>query len=164
MLEDWAPSARYRYWGDEFSLTFTAPPAKADTVTLSKLTRLVIDENGYPVGTKGGTQDYSGNGWNFDASNNTLTLTNGSYDFSGEGNTPPLNPNVQLVVEPGATLTGGAFKNEPTGEGAGTFRTVTLNGTGSITAVNGLASDDWGNTLYVNPLCSSDRGQYHYRQ
>lgn len=66
----------------------------------------------------------------------------------------PLNPNVQLVVEPGATLTGGAFKNEPTGEGAGTFkkvtlRKVTLNGTDSITAVNGLASGDWGNTLYV---------------
>ena len=55
------------------------------------------------------------------------------------------------MVESGAALTGGAFKNEPTGEGAGTFRTVTLNGTGSITAVNGLASDDWGNTLYVVP-------------
>lgn len=53
------------------------------------------------------------------------------------------------MVESGATLTGGAFKNEPTGEGAGTFKTVTLNGTGSITAVNGLASGDWGNTLYV---------------
>ena len=37
----------------------------------------------------------------------------------------------------------------PTGEGAGTFKTVTLNGTDPITAVNGLASGDWGNTLYV---------------
>ena len=55
------------------------------------------------------------------------------------------------MVEPGATLTGGAFKNMPTGEGAGTFKTVTLNGTGSITAVNGLASGDWGNKLYVVP-------------
>ena len=136
-----------------FLVTFTAPPANADTadtVTLSKLTRLVIDENGYPVGTEGGTQDYSGNGWNFDASNNTLTLESGSYDFSGEGNAlRPLNPDVQLVVESGAKLTGGAFKNTPTGEGAGTFKTVTLNGTGSITAVNGLASGDWGNKLYV---------------
>lgn len=147
LLEDWAPSARYSDKGDNVYLTFTAPPATAATVTLSILTRLVIDENGYPVGTKGGTQDYSGNGWNFDASNNTLTLTNGSYDFSAH----PLNPNVHLVVESGATLTGGAFKNEPTGEGAGTFKTVTLNGTGSITAVNGLASGDWGNTLYVVP-------------
>lgn len=150
LLEDWAPSARYYDDGHGyFSVTFTAPPANAATVTLSKLTRLVIDKAGYPVGTKGGTQDYSGNGWNFDASNNTLTLTNGSYDFSGEENAlHPLNPNVHLVVESGAMLTGGAFKNKPTGEGAGTFKTVILNGTGSITAVNGLTSD-WGKTLYA---------------
>lgn len=148
LLEDWAPSASYYDGGDHFSVTFTAPPADADTVTLSMLTRLVIDENGYPVGTKGGTQDYSGNGWKFE--NGTLTLESGSYDFSGEENAlGPLNPNVQLVVESGATLTGGAFKNTPTGEGAGTFKTVTLNGTGSITAVNGLASGDWGNKLYA---------------
>ena len=112
------------------------------------LTRLVIDKDGYPVGPMGSTQDYSGNGWKFE--NGTLTLESGDYDFSGEENAlRPLNPSVQLVVEPGATLTGGAFKNEPTGEGAGTFKTVTLNGTGSITAVNGLASGDWGNKLYV---------------
>lgn len=149
LLEDWAPSARYYDNGrGSFSVTFTAPPATAGTVTLSKLTRLVIDENGYPVGTKGGTQDYSGNGWKFE--NGTLTLTSDSYDFSGGRNAlRPLNPDVQLVVESGAKLTGGAFKNTPTGEGAGTFKTVTLNGTGSITAVNGLASGDWGNTLYA---------------
>lgn len=103
-------------------------------------------ENGYPVGTKGGTQGYSGNGWKFE--NGTLTLESGDYDFSGEENAlGPLNPNVQLEVKPGAKLTGGAFAKEP--KGAGTFKTVTLNGTGSITAVNGLASGDWGNTLYV---------------
>lgn len=148
LLKDWAPSARYHYNVDHVYVTFTAPPAKADTVTLSKLTRLVIDENGYPVGTKGGTQNYSGNGWKFE--NGTLTLESGDYDFSGEKNAlRPLNPNVQLVVESGAKLTGGAFKNTPTGEGAGTFKTVTLNGTGSITAVNGLASGDWGKTLYA---------------
>ena len=113
LLEDWAPSARYYDNGSGyFSVTFTAPHADADTVTLSILTRLVIDKAGYPVGTEGGTQDYSGNGWNFDASNKKLTLTNGSptsYDFSGEKNAlRPLNPDVQLVVEPGAKLTGGA--------------------------------------------------------
>lgn len=151
LLEDWAPNASHHDDGmGYFSVTFTAPHADADTVTLSILTRLVIDENGYPVGTEGGTQNYSGNGWKFDASNNTLTLESGDYDFSGEKNAlRPLNPAVKLVVESGATLTGGAFKNEPTGEGAGTFRTVTLNGTGSITAVNGLASGDWGNKLYA---------------
>ena len=151
LLEDWAPNASHHDDGmGSFSVTFTAPPAKADTVTLSKLTRLVIDENGYPVGTEGGTQDYSGNGWKFE--NGTLTLESGDYDFSGEENAlGPLNPNVQLVVESGATLAGGAFKNTPTGEGAGAFKKVTLNGTGSITAVNGLVSGDWGNKLYVVP-------------
>ena len=148
LLEDWAPSARYSDKGDNVYLTFTAPPATAATVTLSILTRLVIDKDGYPVGTKGGTRDYSGNGWKFE--NGTLTLKSDSYDFSGEENAlRPLNPDVQLVVESGAKLTGGAFKNTPTGEGAGTFKTVTLNGTGSITAVNGLASGDWGNKLYA---------------
>ena len=148
LLEDWAPSARYSDIGDNVYVTFTAPHAHAATVTLSILTRLVIDKDGYPVGTKGGTQDYSGDGWKFE--NGTLTLESGSYDFSGEENAlRPLNPDVHLVVESGATLTGGAFKNTPTGEGAGTFKTVTLNGTDSITAVNGLASGDWGNTLYV---------------
>lgn len=149
LLEDWAPSARYYDDGSGyFSVTFTAPHADADTVTLSMLTRLVIDKDGYPVGTKGGTQDYSGNGWRFEKSNKTLTLESGDYDFSGSGTAlRPLNPDVQLVVEPGAKLTGGAFAKEP--KGAGTFKTVTLNGTDPITAVNGLASDDWGNTLYV---------------
>lgn len=149
LLEDWAPSASYYDDGNGyFSVTFTAPPATANTVTLSMLTRLVIDENGYPVGTKGGTQNYSGNGWKFE--NGTLTLTNGSYDFSGEKNAlRPLNPDVQLVVEPGAKLTGGAFAKEPKGAGTDPFKTVTLNGTGSITAVNGLASGDWGNKLYA---------------
>lgn len=110
LLEDWAPSARYYDDGmGSFSVTFTAPPATANTVTLSMLTRLVIDKDGYPVGTKGGTQDYSGNGWKFEKSNNTLTLESGNYDFSGSGTAlRPLNPDVQLVVEPGAKLTGGA--------------------------------------------------------
>lgn len=148
LLEDWAPGARHSDKGDNVYVTFTAPHAHASTVTLSILTRLVIDENGYPVGTKVGTQDYSGNGWKFEKSNKTLTLESGSYDFSGEKNAlRPLNPNVHLVVESGATLTGGAFAKKP--KGAGTFKTVTLNGTGSITAVNGLTSDDWGNKLYA---------------
>lgn len=155
LLKDWAPSANYstdHAPSDSFFVTFTAPSTGTDTVTLSMLTRLVIDENGYPVGPMGSNKKYSGNGWNFDASNNTLTLESGNYDFSGSGTAlHPLNPDVQLVVEPGAKLTGGAFAKEPTGEGAGTFRKVTLNGTGSITAVNGLASGDWGNTLYVVP-------------
>lgn len=138
LLEDLAPSASDNGSG-YFSVTFTAPPATAATVTLSMLTRLVIDENGYPVGTKGGTQDYSGNGWKFE--NGTLTLESGRYDFSGEKNAlRPLNPNVQLVVvKPGATLTGGAA-----GDGSGvtwqltentddpSTYTLTISGSGSM--------------------------------
>lgn len=122
LLEDWAPSARYYDNGSGyFSVTFTAPHADADTVTLSILTRLVIDENGYPVGTKGGTRDYSGNGWRF--KNGTLTLESGDYDFSGEENAlRPLNPNVHLVVESGAKLTGGAA-----GDGSGVTWQLTEN-------------------------------------
>ena len=154
LLTEWAGNIENFNDAGEFHVTFTAPPADAETVTLSMLTRLVIDENGYPVGTKGGTQGYSGNGWKFEESNNTLTLESGNYNFSSEKNAlRPLNPDVNLVVESGAKLTGGAFKNMPTVKGAGTdttdtFKTVTLNGTGSITAVNGLASD-WGKTLYA---------------
>lgn len=122
LLEDWAPNASHYDDGmGYFSVTFTAPPATADTVTLSILTRLVIDENGYPVGTKGGTQDYSGNGWKFEG--DTLTLESGNYDFSGEKNAlRPLNPAVKLVVEPGAKLTGGAA-----GDGSGVTWQLTEN-------------------------------------
>lgn len=124
LLEDWAPNASHYDDGmGYFSVTFTAPPATAATVTLSMLTRLVIDENGYPVGTEGGTQDYSGDGWKFENGNKKLTLTSGSYDFSGEENAlRPLNPDVQLVVEPGAKLTGGAA-----GDGSGVTWQLTEN-------------------------------------
>ena len=155
LLSDWCGSdLKIKFDGMRaYNVTFTAPSANGSTVTISPLTRLVIDKDGYPATAQdwhGNRANYTGNGWNFNASNNTLTLESGSYDFSGEGNAlRPLNPNVQLVVESGAALTGGAFKNTPTGEGAGTFKTVILNGTDSITAVNGLASGDWGNTLYV---------------
>ena len=118
LLTEWAGNIENFNDAGEFHVTFTAPPAKADTVTLSKLTRLVIDENGYPVGTEGGTRDYSGNGWKFEKSNKKLTLTNGRYDFSAR----PLNPDVQLVVEPGAKLTGGAA-----GDGSGVTWQLTEN-------------------------------------
>ncbi len=122
LLEDWAQTVEYpkKDW-NIFFVTFTAPPAKADTVTLSKLTRLVIDKAGYPVGTEGGTQDYSGNGWKFE--NGTLTLESGNYNFSGEKNAlHPLNPAVQLKVKSGATLTGGAA-----GDGSGVTWQLTEN-------------------------------------
>lgn len=140
LLTEWAGKVESSSDPEVLYVTFTAPPADADTVTLSILTRLVIDKAGYPVGTEGGTQDYSGNGWNFDASNNTLTLTNGSYDFSGEENAlRPLNPDVQLVVEPGAKLTGGAagdgsdvtWQLTENTDGSSTY-TLTISGSGAM--------------------------------
>lgn len=137
LLEDWAPSARYYDDGSGyFSVTFTAPHADANTVTLSMLTRLVIDIDGYPVGTKGGTQDYSGNGWRFEKSNKTLTLESGSYDFSAR----PLNPDVRLVVESGATVVVPDPKPEPTPDPTYTLTvkggTFTYNGSEAMTSAS----------------------------
>lgn len=124
LLKDWAPSASYstdHAPSDSFFVTFTAPSTGTDTVTLSMLTRLVIDENGYPVGPMGSNKKYSGNGWKFEG--DTLTLESGNYDFSGEKNAlRPLNPAVKLVVESGATLTGGAA-----GDGSGVTWQLTEN-------------------------------------
>lgn len=110
LLKDWAPSARYHYNADHVYVTFTAPPANAGTVTLSKLTRLVIDENGYPVGTKGGTQDYSGNGWKFE--NGTLTLESRDYSFWEQ-------PEVKcpVIIKDGVTTIGGMFSKKVTNYG-----------------------------------------------
>ena len=113
LLEDWAPSARYYDNGSGyFSVTFTAPHADAGTVTLSKLTRLVIDKDGYPVGTKGGTQDYSGNGWRFEKSNKTLTLENGDYSFWEQSEVQ-----CPVIIKDGVTTIGGMFSKKVTNYG-----------------------------------------------
>ena len=113
LLEDWAPSASYYDDGNGyFSVTFTAPPATANTVTLSMLTRLVIDENGYPVGTKGGTQNYSGNGWKFEKGNSTLTLESGDYSFWEQSEV-----NCPVIIKDGVTTIGGMFSKKVTNYG-----------------------------------------------
>lgn len=129
LLSDWCGSDLKIEFDDirgVYEVTFTAPPANGSTVTISPLTRLVIDKDGYPAVAQdrnGSRANYTGNGWKFDASNNTLTLESGDYDFSGEENAlRPLNPNVQLVVEPGAKLTGGAA-----GDGSGVTWQLTEN-------------------------------------
>ena len=152
LFEDWAPSARYHDDGSgNFSVTFTAPHAHAGTVTLSMLTRLVIDKDGYPVGTKGGTQDYSGNGWKFE--NDTLTLepaAKTNYDFTS----PELNPhgvavNCPVTVDSNVTITNGIFLKEVTGSASalnGVFlnvptgcensaKKITVSDNGTITAL-----------------------------
>ena len=112
LLKDWAPSARYHYNADHVYVTFTAPPANAGTVTLSKLTRLVIDKDGYPVGTKGGTQDYSGNGWRFEKSNKTLTLESGDYSFWEQSEV-----NCPVIIKDEVTTIGGMFSKKVTNYG-----------------------------------------------
>ena len=168
LLEDWAPNASHYDDGmGYFSVTFTAPPATAATVTLSMLTRLVIDENGYPVGTKVGTQDYSGNGWKFE--NNSLILeptAEKSYDF----NSTDLNPhrvavNCPVTVNSNATITNGIFLKEVTGSALnGVFlnvptgcensaKKITVSDNGKITALKmsgeATALDSAANELYV---------------
>ena len=102
LLTEWAGNIENFNDAGEFHVTFTAPHADANTVTLSILTRLVIDENGYPVGTKGGTRDYSGNGWKFE--NGTLTLESGDYSFWEQ-------PEVKcpVIIKNGVTTIGGMF-------------------------------------------------------
>lgn len=153
LLTEWAGKVESSSDPDGLYVTFTAPSTDAKTVTLSKLTRLVIDENGYPVGPMGSNKKYSGNGWNFDASNNTLTLESGDYDFSGGRNAlHPLNPDVQLVVEPGAKLTGGAA-----GDGSGvtwqltentddsSTYTLKISGSGAMEDYQTSSSRPWNN-------------------
>ena len=112
LLTEWAGNIENFNDAGEFHVTFTAPPADADTVTLSKLTRLVIDKAGYPVGTKGGTQDYSGNGWKFEKSNKTLTLESGDYSFWEQ-------PEVKcpVIIKDGVTTIGGMFSKKVTNHG-----------------------------------------------
>ena len=104
LLSDWCESNLKKEFDGNYAynVTFTAPPAKGSTVTISPLTRLVIDKDGYPVGTKGGTQDYSGNGWKFE--NGTLTLESGDYSFWEQ-------PEVKcpVIIKDGVTTIGGMF-------------------------------------------------------
>lgn len=154
LLEDWAPSARYYDDGSgNFSVTFAAPPATAATVTLSMLTRLVIDKDGYPVGTKGGTQDYSGNGWKFE--NDTLTLepaAKTNYDFTN----PELNPhgvavNCPVAVGENASIANGIFLKEVAGNASAKKITVSDNGTITALKTSGDTTtlESAANELYV---------------
>ena len=112
LLTEWAGKVESSSDPDVLYVTFTAPPANAGTVTLSKLTRLVIDKDGYPVGTKGGTQDYSGNGWRFEKSNKTLTLENGDYSFWEQSEVQ-----CPVIIKDGVTTIGGMFSKKVTNYG-----------------------------------------------
>ena len=102
-----------------YEVTFTAPAADGSTVTISPPTRLVIDKDGYPATAQnwdGNRASYTGNGWSYVSSNDTLTLSSGTYDFTS----PELNPhgvavNCPVTVDSNTTITNGIFLKEVTG-------------------------------------------------
>lgn len=137
-----------------YEVTFTAPPANGSTVTISPLTRLVIDKDGYPAVAQdrdGNRANYTGDGWKFE--NDTLTLepaAKTNYDFTS----PELNPhrvavNCPVTVDSNVTITNGIFLKEVTGSASalnGVFlnvptgcensaKKITVSDNGTITAL-----------------------------
>ena len=122
LLSDWCESnLNIEFDGNyAYNVTFTAPSANGSTVTISPLTRLVIDKDGFPVTAQdwnGNRANYTGEGWKFE--NNSLILeptAEKSYDF----NSTDLNPhrvavNCPVTVNSNATITNGIFLKEVTG-------------------------------------------------
>lgn len=170
LLTEWAGKVESSSDRWVLYVTFTAPPANADTVTLSKLTRLVIDKDGYPATAQdlnGNRANYTGEGWKFE--NNSLILeptAEKSYDF----NSTDLNPhrvavNCPVTVNSNATITNGIFLKEVTGSALnGVFlnvpngcenstKKITVSDNGKITALKmsgeATALDSAANELYV---------------
>lgn len=175
LLSDWCGSDLKIEFEDirgVYEVTFTAPPANGSTVTISPLTRLVIDKDGYPAVAQdrdGSRANYTGDGWKFE--NNSLILeptAEKSYDF----NSTDLNPhrvavNCPVTVDSNATITNGIFLKEVTGSASalnGVFlnvpsgcensaKKITVSDNGKITALKmsgeATALDSAANELYV---------------
>lgn len=173
LLSDWCGSDLKIEFDDirgVYEVTFTAPPAKGSTVTISPLTWLVIDKDGYPATAQdlnGNRANYTGDGWKFE--NNSLILeptAEKSYDF----NSPDLNPhgaavNCPVTVDSNASITNGIFLKEVTGSALnGVFlnvpngcenstKKITVSDNGKITALKmsgeATALDSAVNELYV---------------
>lgn len=157
LLSDWCVSDLKIEFEDirgVYEVTFTAPPANGSTVTISPLTRLVIEKSGYPAVAQdwnGSRANYPGDGWKFE--NNSLILEptdEKSYDF----NNTDLNPhrvavNCPVTVDSNATITNGIFLKEVTGSASalnGVFlnvptgcensaKKITVSDNGTITAL-----------------------------
>lgn len=173
LLSDWCGSDLKIEFEDirgVYEVTFTAPAANGSTVTISPLTRLVIDKDGYPATAQdlnGNRANYTGDGWKFE--NNSLILeptAEKSYDF----NSTDLNPhrvavNCPVTVDSNATITNGIFLKEVTGSALnGVFlnvptgcensaKKITVSDNGKITALKmsgeATALDSAANELYV---------------
>ena len=161
LLSDWCGSDFKIEFDDigfrAYEVTFTAPPANGVTeVTISPLTRLVIDKDGYPATAQnwdGNRASYTGNGWSYVSSNDTLTLSSGTYDFTS----PELNPhgvavNCPVAVNSNASITNGIFLKVPTGCESSTKK-ITVSDNGKITALkmSGKTTilDSASNEIYV---------------
>lgn len=157
LLSDWCGSDLKIEFEDirgVYEVTFTAPPANGSTVTISPLTRLVIEKSGYPAVAQdrnGNRANYTGDGWKFE--NDTLTLepaAKTNYDFTS----PELNPhgvavNCPVTVDSNASITNGIFLKEVTGSASalnGVFlnvptgcensaKKITVSDNGTITAL-----------------------------
>ena len=155
LLSDWCGSDLKIEFEDirgVYEVTFTAPPANGSTVTISPLTRLVIEKSGYPAVAQdrgGNRANYTGDGWKFE--NNSLILeptVEKSYDF----NSTDLNPhraavNCPVTVDSNASITNGIFLKEVTGSALnGVFlnvpngcenstKKITVSDNGTITAL-----------------------------
>ena len=158
LLSDWCGSdlkIEFKDISGVYEVTFTAPPANGVTeVTISPLTRLVIEKSGYPAVAQdrnGNRANYPGDGWKFE--NNSLILeptAEKSYDF----NSTDLNPhrvavNCPVTVNSNATITNGIFLKEVTGSASalnGVFlniptgcensaKKITVSDNGTITAL-----------------------------
>lgn len=139
LLSDWCVSNFKIEFEDirgVYEVTFTAPPANGSTVTISPLTRLVIDKDGYPAVAQdrdGSRANYTGDGWKFE--NDTLTLepaAKTNYDFTS----PELNPhgvavNCPVAVGENASIANGIFLKEVTGSA----KKITVSDNGTITAL-----------------------------
>ena len=142
LLSDWCGSDLKIEFDDigfmAYEVTFTAPAADGSTVTISPPTRLVIDKDGYPATAQnwnGSRASYTGADWSYDSSNDTLTLSSGTYDFTS----PDLNPhgvavNCPVAVNSNASITNGIFLKVPTGCENSTKK-ITVSDNGKIDAL-----------------------------
>lgn len=157
LLSDWCGSDfKIEFDFRAYEVTFTAPPADGSTVTISPPTRLVIDKDGYPATAQnrdGSRASYTGAGWSYVSSNDTLTLSSGTYDFTS----PELNPhgvavNCPVAVNSNATITNGIFLKVPTGCENSTKK-ITVSDNGKITALKmsgeATALDSAAKEIYV---------------
>ena len=112
--------------------------------------KLVIDESGYPVGSKGGSEDCSSSGnWSYNSSTKILTLWK-TYDLS---NTMP----VKCAIDSIQTIIGGTFNGKVCNIGTisgGTFNETVTN------ASTGIISDGTFNGDVTNYGTIKDNGTF----